>query len=1062
LKRKGRNFTDKRKPRGFREREQLQQARHEYEKYRTVVEDATDFIYLIDKKDRVLSVNKSAAALFGRTGKEIEGKSIFDIFPKEVATQFSEHLSEVFKTGKGELNHDSRMVVGGKEFWTSVRLDPVMDKEGRVLAVLGVTRDITELKRTREQYKTIVQTAMDGFWRTDCSGRFLDMNDAYCDTIGYSRAELLKMRIQDVEAKESAEETAQHIKIIMETGSDRFETRHRRKDGKLIDIEVSTNYLPFDGGQLVVFLRDITERKRAEEKLRASESKYRTLFENIPHGIYQSTRDGRILTVNPALVRMLGYGSESELLAADMARDIYVNPNDRKAWMRRLEEGGELYNAELVLKRKNGQELIALDSGHVVRDEQGRTLYYEGTITDITQRKRMEDELRRRALELNALQETVLDITGRHDLSTLLNSIVERAARLLDAPSGGMYVCDRERRDVRCVVGYNTLTNPVGTVLKYGEGAAGIVAETAKPLIIDDYRTWPGRATAFERDQPFRTVLSVPMIWQGQVTGVIHILDNKETRRFTQADLELSSTFANHAAVAVENARLLELEQRHAEELTRYSRNLEEQVLERTRKLAESERRFRELADLLPQIVFEMDDEGYLTFLNNIGSASTGYCQDEFRRGLTAFQMFIPEEHDRARLKMRKLLSGEKVSGGEYTILRKDGSTFPAVVYAAPIMREDRAVGVRGIVVDITERKRIEEALRVSEERFRGIAERSFDAIFTTNDEGCITYASPAAERISGYACEEVLGKTFRDFVAESEIPKLAQQSTGRRKDELVAGLEIELRRKDGSSASVEMNASPILRDGQFVGMQGIARDITERKRMEKRLQEAERMAAIGETAAMVGHDLRNPLQGIAVAVYLLKQGSLRVKERDEMLQLIQESIERADAIVKDLSDYSVEIQLKLAEATPKSIITGAIEAVKIPRNVTVHDLSKDQPRLRLDSDRMSRLFINLIENAVDAMPQGGVLAISSKQSDESVEIAIADTGTGMPEKVMQNLWKPLQTTKAKGLGLGLAVCKRIVDAHGGSIAVKNEAGEGTTVTIRLPIKPDEAEVAQM
>jgi PAS domain S-box-containing protein len=136
----------------------------------------------------------------------------------------------------------------------------VMDEEGEVQAVLGVTRDITELKRTREQYKTIVQTAMDGFWRTNSSGRFLDTNEAYCSMIGYSRAELLKMGIQDVEASESPEETAQHIKTIMKTGSDRFETRHRRKDDKLIDIEVSTNYLPFDGGQLVVFLRDITER----------------------------------------------------------------------------------------------------------------------------------------------------------------------------------------------------------------------------------------------------------------------------------------------------------------------------------------------------------------------------------------------------------------------------------------------------------------------------------------------------------------------------------------------------------------------------------------------------------------------------------------------------------------------------------------------------------------------------------------------------------------------------------------------------------------------------------
>src|SRR5208337_1719627 len=126
------------------------------------------------------------------------------------------------------------------------------------------------------------------------------------------------------------------------------------------------------------------------------------------------------------------------------------------------------------------------------------------------------------------------------------------------------------------------------------------------------------------------------------------------------------------------------------------------------------------------------------------------------------------------------------------------------------------------------------------------------------------------------------------------------------------------------------------------------------------------------------------------------------------------------------------------------------------PQNVRVQDLSEDQPTLRVDPDMMKRVFINLIENAIDAMPQGGTLTISSRESGNSAEIVLTDTGSGILEKVMKNLWKPLQTTKAKGLGLGLAICKRIVDAHGGSISVKSEVGRGTTLTIQLPIRPVE------
>ena len=232
----------------------------------------------------------------------------------------------------------------------------------------------------------------------------------------------------------------------------------------------------------------------------------------------------------------------------------------------------------------------------------------------------------------------------------------------------------------------------------------------------------------------------------------------------------------------------------------------------------------------------------------------------------------------------------------------------------------------------------------------------------------------------------------------------------------------------------------------------GVCIDVTERRKLEEKLAKAERLAAIGETAEMVGHDLRNPLQGIAGALYLLKQESLTAEERKEMLQVIEKSVHYSDAIVKDLQDYSAEIKLELAEATPRSITRNAIEAVKVPQNVTVQDLSEDQPILRVDPAMMKRVFINLIENAIDAMPQGGTITMSSKKSETNVELVLTDTGSSIPEKVMENLWKPLQTTKARGMGLGLAICRRIVDAHGGIISVKSEVGRGTTFTIQLPI----------
>jgi GAF domain-containing protein/response regulator RpfG family c-di-GMP phosphodiesterase len=200
---------------------------------------------------------------------------------------------------------------------------------------------------------------------------------------------------------------------------------------------------------------------------------------------------------------------------------------------------------------------------------------YEALRRELEERVRAEETLRRRAAELAALQATVIEITAPHDLPTLLQTIVERATLLLNALGGGLYLCDPDQEQARCVVSYNTPHDYTGTVVKYGEGAAGTVAKTGEPLVIDDYRTWRGRAVVYEEEQPFTAVLSAPMIWQGQVTGVIHVRHDVESRRFTQADLELLTLFANHAAIAVESARLYEkalkeiTERKQAEEALR-------------------------------------------------------------------------------------------------------------------------------------------------------------------------------------------------------------------------------------------------------------------------------------------------------------------------------------------------------------------------------------------------------------------------------------------------------------------------------------------------------------
>jgi PAS domain S-box-containing protein len=228
----------------------------------------------------------------------------------------------------------------------------------------------------------------------------------------------------------------------------------------------------------------------------------------------------------------------------------------------------------------------------------------------------------------------------------------------------------------------------------------------------------------------------------------------------------------------------------------------------------------------------------------------------------------------------------------------------------------------------------------------------------------------------------------------------------------------------------------------------------------QNKLLKAERLAAIGELAGMVGHDLRNPLSGIAGAAYYLKmKGKSRMSEKEkEMLATIENSIDYSNKIISDLLDYSGKIKLDRSETDPKSLLEEALLRLEVPTGITVVDKTESEPRVKVDKGKMQRVFINLIKNAFDAMPKGGTFTIQSERKEKDVSISFMDMGTGMSEETLQKMWTPFYTTKAKGMGFGLPICKRLVEAHGGKIRVESQVGKGTAFIIAIPIKPESEE----
>jgi PAS domain S-box-containing protein len=350
------------------------------------------------------------------------------------------------------------------------------------------------------------------------------------------------------------------------------------------------------------------------------------------------------------------------------------------------------------------------------------------------------------------------------------------------------------------------------------------------------------------------------------------------------------------------------------------------------------------------------------------------------------------------------------------------------------------------------------EALSRSEERIRGMFSASPDAITATDLEGNIIECNDRTVEMQGYPSrDELIGRNALQMIAKRDHQRAMRNLRRTLEHGTVSGVEYTLVRRDGQEFPTELSAS-IVRNGSGkpVGFVAITRDISERRKMEQQLLSSRRLAAIGELAGMVGHDLRNPLAGMKGAVYYLKNkyGQGMDDKAREMLEIVDSSIEDSNKIINDLLDYSREIHLQREETTPRALIEKSLSLTTIPANIQLVNQTWDEPTIHVDVDKLKRGFSNIITNSIDAMPEGGKLELGSKESGDYVKFTFSDTGVGMTEETIAKLWNPLFTTKARGMGFGLSICKRIVEAHDGRIRVKSTVGRGSTFQIVIPFRP--------
>jgi PAS domain S-box-containing protein len=740
--------------------------------------------------------------------------------------------------------------------------------------------------------------------------------------------------------------------------------------------------------------------------LHKEEDKYRSLFENVHDGIYQSTMDGKILTANPALVKMLGYKSEKELKKMNIGRDLYVDPSQRDSFTQELKEKDRLRDVELILKRKDGAHIIALENSHTIRNENGDILYYEGTLTEITERKHAEEALRESKNRYYALIETSQDGISLLDLDGKLQYFNQRKKRMFG------YTSDEELLQVNAFNlihpdDQNLVRNLFQDLLQKGT----IIQAEVKVLRKDGSFFWAEFNATLLRD-----IKGSPFL----------VMD-------TMRDITERKRSAEEMRLHLEQLRqIIDLVPSYI-----FAKDIDGKFLLANKAVAE-------VFGLSPEEIKGKNDSDYGATKEQV----EGYRKADLAVIEKDIPIQIPEEQ----------------------VLRKDGSLgwFQTVKIPYSHPGCDKPA-ILGVATEITERKEVEDELRKSEERFRKLFEsHSAVKLIIDLETGSIVDVNKAAEEYYGWSVSKLRRMNLRDISTMSAEKMKSTMDKARRDKEVF--FESSTRLSDGSIREVEVFTSKIEIEGKLYLHSIIHDVTEKKKMLadlitaKERAEESDRL----KTAFLhnISHEIRTPMNAIVGFTSLLESPELSDNVRRQYIDLITQSSNQLLSIISDIVDISnIEtgiVKTSLSKVNINTSIRNIHDQYSIraeQENIIFRyhtPLEDDHAEIITDETKLIQIITNLLNNSFKFTRKGSIEYGYTIKGDD-IEFFVNDTGIGIEKDKQQKIFDRFYQIengiyqKTEGTGLGLSISKAYVELLGGRIWTFSQPGKGTTFYFTLP-----------